>query len=205
MSFAQQSTEEFTKVLASASPVPGGGGASAMVGAVGASLASMVGNLTSGKKKYAEYEPDIQRILKKAEELRSRLLELADEDAKCFEPLSRAYGIPKDDPSRKDVMEKALRNACTAPLGIMQAACEAIELHAELEQKGSALMQSDVAVGILCCKTALQGASVNILINMRSMTDDEYASGLGSQVNALLSKYVPLANDTYEKVLTKLI
>ncbi|MEG0035475.1 MAG: cyclodeaminase/cyclohydrolase family protein, partial [Oscillospiraceae bacterium] len=122
MTFSEQTVSNFAEVLASNAPVPGGGGASALVGAVGAALASMVSNLTSGKKKYAEYEGDIQRILAEATELREALLHQIDEDAACFEPLSRAYGIPKDDPQRAEIMENALHLACTAPLSIMKTA-----------------------------------------------------------------------------------
>lgn len=204
MSFDEKSLLSFTEALASDAPVPGGGGASALVGAVGCALASMVGNLTTGKKKYAEYETDIQRILSDAEKLRSELLNLIDEDAKCFEPLSKAYGIPKDDPDRDNIMEEALRHACTAPLAIMKTASRVIELHAELEQKGSRLMLSDVAVGVLCCKTALQGASMNVYINLRSMKDETYAAQLRGEVEEMLSKYCSMADEVYAKVIEKL-
>lgn len=204
MSFAEMSARSFTEVLASSDPVPGGGGASALVGAIGTALASMVGNLTTGKKKYAEYEDDIQWILKKSDELRNTLLPQIDEDAKCFEPLSKAYGLPKDDPSREEVMENALRLACTAPLAIMKTAAEAIELHAELAVKGSTLMLSDVGVGVLCCKTALMGASLSIFINVRLMKNREYAEALKAETDALLLKYRELADKTYADVFEKL-
>lgn len=204
MSFAEMSARSFSEVLASSEPVPGGGGASALIGALGAALASMVANLTTGKKKYAEFEPDIQRILKKAAELREALLPLIDEDAKCFEPLSKAYGLPKDDPDRDAVMEDALRLACTAPLAIMKTAAEVIDLHAELAVKGSTLMISDVGVGVLCCKTALMGASLSIFINVRLMKDRAYADALKDETDALLEKYCPLSDKVYAQVLEKL-
>ena len=204
MTFAELSARSFTEILASAEPVPGGGGASALVGAIGAALSSMVGNLTTGKKKYAEFESDIQRILAKASELRNTLLMQIDEDAKCFEPLSRAYGIPKDDPKRDDIMENALHLACTAPLAIMKTAAEAIELHAELSVKGSSLMLSDVGVGVLCCKTALMGASLSVFINVRLMKDCSYADKLKSEAESLLDKYCALADKTYAEVFEKL-
>ena len=204
MSFAEMSARSFSEVLASSEPVPGGGGASALIGALGAALASMVANLTTGKKKYTEFEPDIQRILKKAAELREALLPLIDEDAKCFEPLSKAYGLPKDDPDRDAVMEDALRLACTAPLAIMKTAAEVIDLHAELAVKGSTLMISDVGVGVLCCKTALMGASLSIFINVRLMKDRAYADALKDETDALLEKYCPLSDKVYAQVLEKL-
>jgi len=204
MSFAELSARSFTEILASAEPVPGGGGASALVGAIGAALSSMVGNLTTGKKKYAEFETDIQRILSRAYELQSILLLQIDEDAKCFEPLSKAYSIPKDDPKRDAIMEDALRLACTAPLSIMKTSAEVIELHAELAFKGSSLMLSDVGVGVLCCKTALMGASLNIFINVRLMKDRAFADKLKLEAEALLNKYCALADKTYVEVFEKL-
>ena len=204
MSYAEMTASSFTEILASKEPVPGGGGACALVGAIGTALASMVGNLTTGKKKYAEFEADIQRILKKAEELRNALLPLIDEDAKCFEPLSAAYGLPKDDPKRDGIMENALCLACTAPLAIMKRASEAIALHAELAMKGSSLMVSDVGVGVLCCKTALMGASLSVLINIRLMKNREYADALKSETDALLEKYCAMSDRTYAEVLAKL-
>lgn len=204
MSFAEMPSKSFTEVLASSEPVPGGGGACALVGAVGAALASMVGNLTTGKKKYAEFEPDIQRIVSEAARLRKALLPLIDEDAKCFEPLSKAYGLPKDDPERDEVMENALRLACTAPLAIMKTAAEVIELHAELAVKGSSLMLSDVGVGVLCCKTALMGASLSVYINVRLMKDRAYAEALKAETDALVAKYGELSDKTYADVFEKL-
>lgn len=193
-------TGDFLKALASGEPTPGGGGASALCGALGAALASMVGNLTTGKKKYAQYEQDIRRILDKAEDLRERLISCVDEDAACFEPLSRAYGIPKDDPFRDDIMEKALNTACSAPMNILRLAAEAVELHGELLVKGSRIMLSDVGVGALCCQTALKGAALNVLTNTRLMKNRQRAEELNGEVNALLEKYAPMADKIYGEV-----
>lgn len=193
-------TGDFLKALASGEPTPGGGGASALCGALGAALASMVGNLTTGKKKYAQYEQDIRGILDRAEDLRERLISCVDEDAACFEPLSRAYGIPKDDPFRDDIMEKALNTACSAPMNILRLAAEAVELHGELLEKGSRIMLSDVGVGALCCQTALKGAALNVLTNTRLMKNRQRAEELNGEVNALLEKYAPMADKIYEEV-----
>ena len=111
MELLNSSVKSFTEQLASKAPVPGGGGASALVGAIGVALGDMVGELTVGKKKYADVEEDVKALMVKAQELRVKLLECIDKDAVAFEPLSRAYGIPKDDPTRDEVMEKCLRDA----------------------------------------------------------------------------------------------
>ncbi|MDR1130925.1 MAG: cyclodeaminase/cyclohydrolase family protein [Oscillospiraceae bacterium] len=204
MSFAEMSAQSFTGALSSSEPVPGGGGACALAGALGASLAAMVGNLTAGKKKYAEYERDIQRILKDAERLRLALLALIDRDAECFAPLSRAYGLTRDNPARDALMEDALKLACTVPVEIMRCAAEAIALHAELAVKGSALMLSDVGVGVLCCKTALMGASLNVLTNVRLMKDLSFAGALRDRCGALIAEHGAAADRCYAAVLQKL-
>ena len=204
MPFSDMTAQSFTDVLASAEPVPGGGGASALVGAIGVALASMVVSLTTGKKKYAAFEPDLKRILDQADMLRGELLAEIDEDARCFEPLSKAYGIPKDNPARAETMDDALRVACSAPMEIMRTAAHAIDLHAELVEKGSAIMQSDVGVGVLCCRTALEGASLNVFVNAKLMQDKEYAQDLCDEAESLLKTYGRRADETYAAVLAKL-
>lgn len=204
MRYIACSAEQFTEELASKAATPGGGGASALVGAVGAALGSMVANLTVGKKKYADVEKEIQAILAEMEAIRKELLRLVDADAEAFIPLSKAYGIPKDDPTRAEVMESALRLACSVPLDLMRTLGKAIELHEILGQKGSRLALSDVGVGVLCCKTALQGASLNVWINTKSMADRTYALAIETEVDAILEKYCPLADRIYADVLREL-
>lgn len=200
MSFPDMTLTEFNRVLASKSSVPGGGGASALVGAVGIALGSMVGNLTAGKKKYAAFEEELSGIMKEAEALRNELLRLIDADAEAFEPLSRAYGIPKDVPDRQTIMEEALKKACSVPLEIMRAVCRAIDLHVTLAEKGSVLAISDVGVGVACCRAALTGASLNIFINTKSMTDREYAAKTEAEADAMLEKYCAIADDVFSSV-----
>lgn len=204
MFFAELSTKEFTDILASKAPVPGGGGASALAGAIGTALGSMVGNLTVGKKKYAAVEADVVAIMEEAESIRAKLLKLMDEDAIVFEPLAKAYGIPKEDPQRAEIMENALKLASTVPMDIMRTACRAIELHTELGNKGSALAISDVGVGVVCCKAALQGASLNVFINTKSMIDREYATELEAEADGLLKKYCAMADEVYSSVVDRL-
>lgn len=204
MRYITCSMEQFTEELASKAAVPGGGGASALVGAVGAALGAMVGNLTVGKKKYAAVESEVQAIIVEIEAIRKELLRLVDADAEAFLPLSKAYGIPKDDPIRTEVMESALRLACSVPMDLMRTLGRAIELHEILGQKGSRLALSDVGVGVLCCKTALQGASLNVWINTKSMTDRNYAETIEAEAEELLQKYGSMADRIYADVLQEL-
>jgi len=200
MKFVDIPCDQFVDVLSSKAAVPGGGGASALVGAVGIALGAMVGNLTLGKKKYADVEADMIRLLDKAKALQAELLSLVDEDAIVFEPLSKAYSIPKDDPTREQIMEDALKLACTVPMDIMRLCARAIELHDEFAKKGSVLALSDAGVGAVFCKSAMQGASLNVYINTQSMTDKRYAGSLEAEADAILGKYCIMADDVFISV-----
>ena len=200
MELIKGSCEEFTEKLASKSAVPGGGGASALAGAIGVALGDMVGELTVGKKKYAGVEEDVKALMAKAQDLRVKLLECVGKDAEAFEPLSRAYGIPKDDPTRDEIMEKCLRDAVAAPLEILDLCCEAIELQREFAAKGSVLAISDAATGVMFCWSALYGAAVNVKVNTKSMKDRDYAGKINAHVDAQMAKYRPIAEKVYEDV-----
>ncbi len=191
---------EFTEALASKSAVPGGGGASALVGAIGIALGDMVGELTVGKKKYADVEEDVRALMVRAQELRVKLLSCVNKDAKAFEPLSRAYGIPKDDPTRDEVMEKCLRDAAGAPLEILDLCCEAIELQKEFAAKGSVLAISDAATGVVFSLSAMYGAAVNVKVNTKSMKDRDYAEKINAHVDAQMAKYRPIAEQIFQDV-----
>lgn len=208
MSFTQKSCEEFIEVLASKEPVPGGGGASALVGAIGTALGNMVGSLTVGKKKYADVQEDILRLKAQADLLQADLIRLVARDAEVFEPLSKAYGLPKDTEEQKAektrIMELCLKEACSVPLEIMEKCCAAIELHREFAQKGTAIAISDVGVGVAFCKAALMGASLNVFINTNAMTDKAYAAEINEKANAMLTRYTALADEIYASVLSRL-
>ena len=199
---------EFVDILASKEPVPGGGGASALVGAIGMALGSMVGNLTLGKKKYAEVQEDIQIILGKAQALQEDLLGLVEKDAEVFKPLSKAYGLPADTAEQKAekarVMEEALKVACSAPVEIMEKAMECIELHEELAQKGTAIAISDVGVGVICLKSALLGASLNVFINTNLMKDRAYADGINQKAVKWIEEGSRKADTIFDEVFSRI-
>lgn len=208
MGFSTVPCDEFVTVLASKAPVPGGGGASALVGAVGTALGNMVGSLTVGKKKYAAVEEEMQQLKAKADALQKELLHLVERDAEVFEPLSKAYGMPKETEEEKAekarVMEAALKEACSVPMEIMEKCCEAIDLLVEFAAKGSVLAISDAGVGAAFCKAALEGASLNVYINTKSMTDREYAESLNKKCDEMLEKYTKIAEDVFQSVLGRL-
>lgn len=200
----EKSCADFAAVLASKAPVPGGGGAAALVGALGTALCSMVGNLTVGRKKYAAVEADVRSALKQAEKVQADLLELVDRDAEAFEPLSRAYSIPKDDPAREATLENATRSACQAPLEMMRTICKAIELLEEMLEKGSVTLVSDVGCGALCCGAALESASMNIFVNTGTLRNREEAALLDAQADTLLAEYLPRARRVADEVARRL-
>ena len=201
MHTAEQTCQGFLDALASKAPVPGGGGASALVGALGAALCTMVGNYTVGKKKYADVEEDVKTLMVKAEDIRARLLAQVDADAAAFEPLSRAYAIPKDDPTRGEVMEQCLRDAAAAPMAILRLCCQAIDLHREMLDKGSVMMLSDVGTGVVLCRGALYGAALNVKVNTKSMADRAYAEAMNAEADELVGRYEGVANQVYEAVM----
>ena len=205
MNTAEQTCQGFLDALASKAPVPGGGGASALVGALGAALCTMVGNYTVGKKKYADVEEDVKALMAKAEDIRARLLALVDADAEAFEPLSKAYAIPKDDPSRESVMEKCLQDAAATPMSILRLSCEAIDLHREMLAKGSVIMLSDVGTGVIFCQSALYGAALNVRVNTKSMADRAFAQAMDEEVDALVEKYSVIARQVYDAVMGRFV
>lgn len=192
---------DFLVELSSKAPTPGGGGASAVAGAMAASLGAMVANLTSGKKKYAEVQGRIDEVIPQLEALRDRLLGLADADAAAFAPLSQAYGLPKATPEEQahkaEVMEEALRTACESPYQIMETICQVVDLLAELAQIGTRIAISDVGVGAAFASAALKGASLNVFINAKSMKDRQYADDLVARTQALLDDGCRKADQTY--------
>lgn len=205
---AQKSCVDFIEVLASKAAVPGGGGAAALAGAIGMALGSMVCNLTTGKKKYAEYEEAIQEILSKASKLEEELLSMIDKDAEGFYPLSKAYGLPTSTEEEKkykaETMEKCLKVACEVPMNIVRLCFDSIKLHEELVDKGSKLAISDVGCGVQCLRAAILSGQLNVIINVNSMTDREYADKIEKECDQLVKDGVRICDEVYEKVLVAL-
>ena len=205
---AQKNCVDFVDVLASKAAVPGGGGAAALAGAIGMALGSMVCNLTTGKKKYAQYEEAIQEILVKAGKLQEELLSMIDKDAEGFYPLSKAYGLPTSTEEEKqykaETMEKCLKVACEVPMNIVRLCHDSIKLHEELVDKGSKLAISDVGCGVQCLRAAILSGQLNVIINVNSMKDREYAQKIDRECNQLVEDGVKICDEVYKKVLVAL-
>ena len=208
MGFSDKSCSEFVEVLATKAPVPGGGGASAMVGALATALGNMVGSLTVGKKKYAAVEEEMWALKDRCDRLQKDFLHLVERDAEVFEPLARAYSMPKNTEEEKAekarVMEIVLRDACSVPMEIMEKCCEAIDIIAVFAEKGSVLAISDAGVGAAFAKAALKGASLNVYINTKSMADRALAAELNAKCDRMLEEYTGKADAIFDNVLGRL-
>ena len=208
MGFSDKSCSEFVEVLASKAPVPGGGGASAMVGALATALGNMVGSLTVGKKKYAAVEEEMWALKDRCDRLQKDFLHLVERDAEVFEPLARAYSMPKNTEEEKAekarVMEIVLRDACSVPMEIMEKCCEAIDIIAVFAEKGSVIAISDAGVGAAFAKAALKGASLNVYINTKSMADRALAEELNAKCDRMLEEYTGKADAIFDSVLGRL-
>ena len=204
MTMVEYSCNRFMDELASKNAVPGGGGAAALSGAMGTALASMVCNLTTGKKKYAEFEDDIQRIMKEAAEIQKELMAMVDKDAENFLPLSKAYGLPKDTEEQKkhkaETLEKCLKQACSVPVEIVEKCFEAIKLHEELVDKGSKLAISDVGVGVQALRTGIISAWMNVQININSIKDQDYVGRIEKDIKPLVKQGTDICDEVYGKV-----
>ncbi|MEY8461312.1 cyclodeaminase/cyclohydrolase family protein [Eggerthellaceae bacterium 24-137] len=199
---------EFIDALASKAPTPGGGGASAYAGALASALASMVGNLTVGKKKYAEVEERVQSELLELDDTRLRLLELVQADADAFAPLAAAYGMPRgtdeEAAAQKAALQHALVDACEVPLEIMRQCVQVVESCVFLTKHGSVMAVSDAGAGAVLAKAALLAASLNVRINIGSMDDAARAAAYRDEMEDLIAAGSALADDVYEDVVRRL-
>ena len=201
-SLADLSCRSFSEQLASKAPVPGGGGAAALIGSLAAALGAMAANLTVGKKKFLAYEEDHRRIIAEAGRLRQRMLELMDEDAAAFEPLSRVYSLEKNSPGYAEKLEAATLAACRAPFEMMTCCCAMTALLEELREKCSMLLLSDVGCAALAARCALEAASMNVFVNTRMIPDNAEAADMSVRADAMLRDCIPRAQAVADSVMT---
>jgi len=206
--FNELPVTEFTLELSSKAPVPGGGGAAALVGALGAALGGMVANLTIGKPKYADVEDEIQELKVSAYRIQKDLLALIEKDAEVFAPLAGAYrmasGTDEEKAEKERVMQACLKQASLAPLEIMEKCAETLVLLEKFAEKGSVLAVSDAGCGAALSKAALQAAWLNVRINIRIIDDKKFTSEVEDKGLKLLEKSIPLADKIYSSVEDKL-
>lgn len=204
----RNSVNQFMEALASKSAIPGGGGAAALGGSMAAALGSMVANLTIGKKTYASVENQAIGMEKKLSALRIEFLELINGDAEAFEPLSKAYGLPKTTAEelshRNEVLEDALYGASRIPLVIMEKVLELLDILDCMEKIGSKLAISDVGVAVQYARCALLSASMNVFINTNMMKDKKKALELEKRADEMAVVGVEKADQIYKNVMKKI-
>ena len=206
MKLADMSVTQFVDTLASDAPAPGGGSAAALMGALGAALAAMVGCLTQGRKKYADYAEFAAQVEHQGNELKSRLLDVMDRDTEAFGLVNAAFAMPKETAEEKAARSAAIQaglQACTeTPLECMELGCEAVVLaHDFLERGFNFSSASDLGVAFLSLSAAIRGAWLNVLINLGSIKDEAFRADRRAKAEALLARSLPLAEAGYEKVL----
>lgn len=204
MKLAELKTAEFVDLLASDAPAPGGGSAAALEGALGAALTAMVCSLTIGKKKYAEFEELAAEAQKKAAGLKARFVDVMDRDTEAFNVVSAAFGMPKatdeEKAARSAAIQKGLEGCTKTPFEMMELAAEALELTASILGKSNDSAASDLGVSALSLRAAIQGAWLNVLINIGSLKNKELAEDYRAKGEALLAKALPLADQIYDTV-----
>ncbi len=209
MNYSEMTLSEFVYRLGSRDAVPGGGGASALAGCLGAALGKMVAHLTLNRKQYENVWGEMEDVIREEEKLQEELLDLISEDARMFEPLSKAYSMPRKTPQemekRQQVMEEALKDACQVPLQIMEKVCRAIDLAKITAEKGSTLAVSDAGDAAALCAAALKSASLNVYVNTNLMKNRALAEEYNERADRMITEYVPLAEQIYSEVLKKLM
>lgn len=201
---SEKSCVAFSEALASSAPVPGGGGAAALAGALAAALCAMAGRLTASKPAFADRAAELNSLIARADTLRLSLLRLIDADAEGFVPLSKAYAIPKDEPGRAETLRQATLAACKAPAEMMEALAECTALLETLLQHCSRLMLSDVGCAAALCAGALEAAAMNVYVNTKSLKGDPEAEALALRISRLLDDCLPRARAVSGHVLALL-
>ena len=205
MKLAEMQVTEFVNLMASDAPAPGGGSAAALEGALGAALTAMVCALTVGKKKYADVQELAVESQKKAEDLKARFVDVMDRDTEAFNAVSAVFAMPKDTDeqkaARKAAMQEALKGCTKTPFEMMQLACETLELTRSLVGRLNASAASDLGCSALSLRAAIQGAWLNVLINISGIADEAIAAEYRKNGEALLAKALPLADEIYEEIL----
>ena len=202
--FDNLTIDQFTAASASKEPVPGGGGVSALCGSLAASLAAMVTNLTIGKKKFLEYTDELCAIREEADSLRKELLACIARDAEAFEPLSKAYSLPKETEGYAELMEQCLRVAAEPPCQILKYCARVVELDERLQDIGSKLAISDAATSVMLAHGAMYGAYMKVIVNTRLMKDREYADAYAKQAKDMLDDYAKRALIVYDNIVRRL-
>jgi formiminotetrahydrofolate cyclodeaminase len=205
---ANSTIATFLDDLASERPTPGGGGAAAVCGAIGAALVSMVANLTIGKKNYEAVSEDLAAVKARAEMLRAELTAAIEEDVVAFNAVMGAYGLPRasdeEKAQRTAAIQAALKDATLTPLRAVKACFEVIAVSAAAAEKGNLNVISDAGVAVLAANAGLRSAALNVFINAKAIKDRDFAETQLAEVNALLARAAEMTEQVYQTVRTKI-
>ena len=183
------SCQDFLERLASNAPTPGGGGGAAMAGALAVALTSMVGNLTVGKEKFAQYEADVQELLAKAEALRMKMFALVNADAEVFNSFMACYRLPKttneEKLARNQAIQNAAKEAATVPFQIAEACLEVMKLADHIAIIGNHGAITDAAVSAIMARAALRSAVYNVVVNLKLIKDESYNKEMYDKLEAM--------------------
>ncbi|MGX6979846.1 cyclodeaminase/cyclohydrolase family protein [Vagococcus elongatus] len=204
MKLIDMKVKDFMTVLGSDEPAPGGGSASALAGSMGISLTKMVTELSFGKKKYEEFEALLKEAHEETTQLQASFIKAIDEDTEAFNKVSAVFSMPKETEKekeeRKEAMQQALKGATQTPFEMMEIAIEALNVTKKLIGKSNTNAASDLGVAALNLKSALQGAWLNVLINLSGVKDPAFVEQYQEQGARLLSEGSSLADEIYEAI-----
>ncbi len=206
--YINQPIKKYLDEAAAKLPAPGGGSVSALCGALGAAMASMVANFTVGKEKYKEVENEISRLLSQSEEMRKRLAELLDADVRAYGKVSTAYRLPKVTDEEKGQRSQAIQEACKGalqvPLEAAQCCRRILELSRRLVDVGNVNLISDVGVAVILAESALQGAVLNVEINLAGLKDESFIKEKRKNLDSLLRDSLVIRDEVLKKVKGKI-
>ena len=201
MDYTEKTCRDFVESVGSSKPIPGGGSVAALVGALGASLSTMVASLTIGKKKYIGVEFEMQKNIDEIYKIQNELLDLVQQDIDNFEPLAQLYkkkaSTPEEKAALKEAKQNALYEACLVPMEIIKKCGRAIELAQEFATKGNKVVIADSGSSAVLCKAAMLAASFNIYINTNMMKDKDLAKKINGECTARIVYYGALADAVF--------
>ena len=204
MSLSELTVRGFADLLGSSAPAPGGGSASALAGSLGAALAAMVSTLTIGRKKYVEYQDFAQQSAEEASALKDKFLSAMEKDTEAFNSFSAAMALPKESALEKGARSAAMQHALTlcieSPLNMMELSYKTMKLTESLFGKTNANAMSDLGVASLMLGTAVQGAWLNVLINLGSLKDEEAANSFRIKGEEMLNDTLTLSRILYDRI-----
>jgi glutamate formiminotransferase / formiminotetrahydrofolate cyclodeaminase len=207
-SLVKMNLREFCNETLSDSPAPGGGSVAALMGALGASLGGMVANLSAGKRGWDDKLEYFSDWAVKAQQLKDQLLSLVDEDTAAFNRVMNTFALPKDSAeekkARSTAIEEATKHAAQVPLKVMETASKSYELLSEMAAKGNPASISDVGVGALATRACIEGAALNVRINLGQLKDEKFKTDLQEKVRKINADSETRFRNIYQTVESKL-